>query len=149
MTSKTAPAPVLTDRHTYPHWAQDHVRFQDLDRLGHVNNIAFCVYAETGRVKFAEDILPGSTDGSGIGWTIVRLEVDFRGQGHYPATVDIGTAITRLGTSSLTIVQGLFIGDRCIGTTSSVVVWTDVKAGKAVPLPDGLRDGIHAFMARG
>ncbi len=53
-----------TDRSIYPHWAQDHVRFQDLDRLGHVNNIAFCVYSETGRVKFAEDLCPGSTDGS-------------------------------------------------------------------------------------
>lgn len=148
MTSVAVAAPVLTSRQTYPHWAQDHVRFQDLDRLGHVNNIAFCVYAETGRVKFAEDILPGSTDGSGIGWTIVRLEVDFHGQGHYPAIVDIGTAITRLGTSSVTLVQGLFIGDRCIGTTSSVVVWTDVKAGKAIPLPEVLREGAADFMAR-
>lgn len=137
-----------TDRSIYPHWAQDHVRFQDLDRLGHVNNIAFCVYSETGRVKFAEDLCPGSTDGSGIGWTIVRLEVDFRQQGHYPATVDIGTAITRLGTSSVTLVQGIFLGERCIGTTSSVVVWTDVQAGKALPLPDDIRAAAQGFMAR-
>lgn len=139
----------LTDRRIYPHWSQDHVRFQDLDRLGHVNNIAFCVYAETGRVRFAEDFWPGSTDGSGIGWTIVRLEVDFRQQGHYPATVDIGSGLTRLGTSSATLVQGIFLGDRCIGTISSVVVWTDVQVGKALPLPEEMRAKAQAAMIVG
>jgi acyl-CoA thioester hydrolase len=123
----------------YRHWTDDVVRFQDLDQLGHVNNIAFCVYAESGRVRFAEDVWPGSTDGSGIGWTIVKLTVHFRAQAHYPGRVRIGTALRRLGRSSIEMVQGMFLNDVCFGTTEGVIVWTDVKAGTSLALPESLR----------
>lgn len=141
--STTFPA---TDPNAYHHWTEDSVRFQDLDRLGHVNNIAFCVYAESGRVQFAEDVWPGSTDGSGIGWTIVRLAVTFRAQGHYPGKVRIGTAVSRIGSSSMDLVQGLFLDGTCIGTVDSVIVWTDVRAGKGVPIPDPLRAAVQPYL---
>ncbi len=131
--------PDLTDRALYHHWAQDHVRFQDLDRVGHVNNIAFLVYAETGRIAWAEQTWPGSTAGTGIGWTIVRITFNYLAQAHFPGTVDIGTRTLRLGTSSCTLGQGLFVGDTCVGTAESVVVWTDVKAGKSVALSPEMR----------
>lgn len=117
------------------------VRFQDLDRVGHVNNVAFCVYAESGRVDFAETVWPGSTAGNGIGWTIVNFTLHFRAQAHYPGRVTIGTAVTRIGTSSLTMGQGLFMADdgTCFATAESVLVWTDVKSGTALPVPDAMK----------
>jgi acyl-CoA thioester hydrolase len=139
----------LTNPAAYHHWTDDLVRFQDLDLLGHVNNVAFCVYAESGRVRFAEDVWPGSTDGSGIGWTIVKLTVNFRAQGHYPGAIRIGTALRRLGRSSIDLVQGLFINGKCFGTTESVIVWTDVKAGTSLALPESLRQAATPYLLTG
>lgn len=137
--SEDATAIDLRDPASFPYWSRDNIRFSDLDRVGHVNNVAFAVYAETGRVEMLETLYPGSTAGSGVGWVIVRLVVEFVGQAHYPGRVDIGTRVSRLGNSSCTLVQGLFDGTRCIGTSEAVCVWCDTRSGSALPLPDDLR----------
>jgi acyl-CoA thioester hydrolase len=45
--------PDLTTRGAYPHWRTDVIRFADLDPLGHVNNVAYLTYIESGRVMFS------------------------------------------------------------------------------------------------
>lgn len=137
----------LTDRTAYRHWTREHVRFQDLDRIGHVNNVAFAVYAESGRVAFAEEVWPGSTAGTGIGWTIVRFLLDYRAQAHYPGDVEIGTRVLRIGTSSCVWGQGLFMNGTCFATSQAVVVWTDVKNGKSLPIPEDIREALGHHMA--
>lgn len=130
-----------TDRTLYPHWTHEKIRFNDLDSLGHLNNCAFAVYCESGRVEFLEDLHANALRGGAeINWVIVSLSIDFRAQGHYPGTCDIGTRVVRVGGKSVTLGQALFVGDTCIATATSVVVLSDLRAGKAVPMPDSLRD---------
>ncbi len=139
----------LTLKESFPYWSEDVIRFADLDRLGHVNNVAFAVYAETGRVDFLEHAWPGSTAGTGIGWVIVKLNVEFLAQAHYPGRVDIGTRVLKLGRSSCALGQGLFEGDRCFGRIESVCVWADVRNARSLPLPDDLRAALERFTAGG
>lgn len=139
----------LTQRQTFPFWTREIIRFADLDRYGHVNNVAFAVFSESGRVHFFEEVTPGSTSGSGIGWVIVKLTVDFLAQAHYPGEVEVGSRITRLGNSSCALVQGLFNEGRCFGTSLAVCVWADVAAGKSLPLPPEVRAGLAGYMADG
>jgi len=131
---------------SYRFWTRDLVRFQDLDRLGHVNNVAFAIYLESGRVDLLETLNPGSTAGSGVGWVIVRLELDFIEAAHYPAEVDIGSRILRLGRSSCVIGQALFIEDRCFGAANNFCVWSNTKAGKSLPLPREVRHALEAYL---
>lgn len=140
-------SPDLAARETYRYITRDLVRFQDLDRLGHVNNVEFCVYAESGRVAFAEDVWPGSTAGKGVGWMIVNFNLHFRAQAHYPGDVEIGTATLRIGTTSLTMGQGLFMADdgTCFATAESVLVWADLTTGKAVPIPQEMKDAVAPY----
>lgn len=139
----------LTAKDTFRYWTDDLVRFADLDRVGHVNNVAFAVYLETGRVDFFEHAWPGSTEGRSTGWVIVRMELDFRAQGHYPNKVRIGTRITRIGRSSCTLGQGIFLGDTCIATSNSVTVWANTDDGVAVPIPDDMRAALLALSGDG
>lgn len=137
----------LTRRETFPHWSRDVIRFADLDRIGHVNNIAFAVYAETGRVDFLEHaVAPGSTAGSGVGWVIVKLHIDFLAQAHYPGSVEIGNRVMKIGRSSVTLGQGLFNEGRCFGRVDSVCVWADVGDGKSVPIPEAARTALQSYM---
>lgn len=73
---------------------------------------------------------------------IVNLNIDFRAQGHYPGTCEIGTRVLRIGTKSVTLGNGLFVDDTCIATATATIVLSDLKAGKAMPLPHDIR----AFM---
>src|SRR5512147_2321783 len=110
----------------YAFWTHDTVRFSDMDRYRHINNVAVATYCETGRVEFAETLWPGSTAGEGAGWVIARLTINFLAQAHYPGTVEIGTRVERVGRTSCTIGQGVFKDGVCFATADSVLVWLDL-----------------------
>ncbi len=138
----TAPAPNidLTDPAAFSFWTRDTVRFADMDRYRHINNVAVATYCETGRVEFAEHLMPGSTSGEGTGWVILRLTVNYLAQAHYPGHVEIGTRVDRVGRSSCSIGQGLFKDGVCFATSEAVLVWLDLgEGGRPAPIPDMLR----------
>ena len=139
------PAPDPTDRHGYPVICRERVRFQDIDRYGHINNVAYGVYAETARIEWLETLAPGSCDGRGEGWLIVRFAVDYRAQGDGPGHIDVGTRVLRIGTKSVTLGHGMFQGDRCLATAEAVIVWADPAAEKALPLPDAMRPVLETY----
>ncbi len=142
--------PDLMDRSAFPHWTREKIRFQDIDRLGHVNNVAITIYAESGRVEFLDAVMPTAlTAGNASIWVIARLDVQFRAQSHYPGTVEIGTRVLRIGNSSITLGQGLFVGDRCIATTESVVVLVDPDTGRGMTLPDEVREAARPLESAG
>jgi acyl-CoA thioester hydrolase len=142
-----APKIDLTDPAAFAYWTRDTVRFSDMDRYRHVNNVATATYCETGRVEFAEKLMPGSTSGEGTGWVILRLTVNYLAQAHYPGHVDIGTRVDRVGRSSCAIGQGLFKDGVCFATSEAILVWLDLAGGGGpAPIPDELRARMLADM---
>lgn len=136
----TAAAADATDRAVYRHWTTEKIRFSDLDVLGHLNNCAFAVYCESARVEVLAAARGQALGGGGdIDWVIVNLNIDFRAQGHYPGTCEVGTRVLRIGTKSVTLGNGLFVGDTCIATATATVVLSDLRAGKALPMPEDIR----------
>lgn len=127
------------DASRYAFWTIDTVRFSDIDRYRHINNVATATYCETGRVEYAEALWPGSTAGEGAGWVIVKLTVTFLAQAHFPGQVRIGSRVERVGRTSATIGQGLFKDGVCFGTSEAVLVWLDLAdGGRAAPFPPDL-----------
>lgn len=149
-TSTTAaPPPNRKERDSYAFWTRDTVRFSDVDRYRHINNVAIATYCETGRVEFAEALWPGSTAGEGAGWVIAALTVNFHAQAHYPGDVAVGTRVERVGRSSCTIAQGLFKDDVCFATSEAVIVWLDLAdGGRAVPIPADLAERLLGEVRR-
>lgn len=134
-------SPDRRDPKAYSFWTRDTVRFSDVDRYRHVNNVAIATYCETGRVEFAEALFPGSTAGEGAGWVIVTLAITFHAQAHYPGYVAVGTRVERVGRSSCTIAQGLFKDDLCFASSEAVLVWLDLAdGGKPTPIPPALAE---------
>jgi len=123
-------------RAAYPRVTFDKVRYADTDRQGHVNNAVFSTYLETGRVEFLYDPeSPMYEDGTEF--VIVSLKVHLEDEIHWPGRVEIGTRVARVGTSSITIEQGLFQDDRRAATAETVVVQIDGKTRKSAPLSRG------------
>jgi acyl-CoA thioester hydrolase len=136
------------DPRSYTFWTRDTVRFSDVDRYRHINNVAIATYCETGRVEFAEALWPGSTAGESVGWVIVRLCIAFLTQAHYPGAVEIGTRVERVGRTSCRIGQGLFKDDACFATGEAVLVWADLETGRAAPFPLDLDRRLRTEAAR-
>ncbi len=133
-------------RGSYAHWRSEHIRYGDLDTNGHVNNIAFLVYSESGLVPFLA-ALGHPVDHRETPWMTARIEIDLRAQLHYPGEVDIGTRVLGLGRSSLTLGQGLFSGESCAATLRRVMVLVDRAAGGAREIPADLRARLTTFAA--
>lgn len=141
--------PDRKDQAAYAFWTRDTVRFSDVDRYRHVNNVAIATYCETGRVEFAEALWPGSTAGEGAGWVIATLAITFHAQAHYPGDVAVGTRVERVGRSSCTIAQGLFKDEVCFASSEAVIVWLDLTdGGKAVPIPPHLAERLLSEVRR-
>lgn len=133
-TPPRSPAPRRTD---FPYWTTDTIRYGDLDRQNHVNNAVFSTFLETGRVPVLREaeyglVVPGTE------YVLVRVVIDFRGEMRWPGTADIGTAIARVGGSSLTFAQAVFVGDRCTASAESTVVLVDAETRRARPFPPEL-----------
>lgn len=127
-----APA-AATDPAAYRFWTDEQIRFADLDLLGHVNNIAFTVYAESGRAAFLRETglwVPFAPRQN----VIVRLELDYRRELHYPGRLRVGLRVLEIGRSSFRLGIGLFDGEHCAATAETVLVRIDAETRKAVAL---------------
>jgi acyl-CoA thioester hydrolase len=138
--SEDAADPDVTRRETYRIWGTEAVRFADTDAIGHVNNVSFAAYLETGRTTFARACgLPIGLQPQGQHIVLARVEIDYRVEVHWPAVLDLGSAVVRLGRSSITLIQGVFIGDLCVATGREVLVMVDSASGRPAPLTEDLR----------
>lgn len=144
--TQSPPTLDLRDPALYAFWKEDLIRFADLDRYNHLNNVAFAMFYEGGRIALMEHVRPGSVDGVGSGWLIARLAVNFLAAARYPGDVRIGTLVTHLGNSSVGLGQALYTNGTCFSTAESVVVWADLDTERSRPLPDDLRRDLSVYM---
>ena len=131
---KPAPksAPNLAD---YPHRVTEIVRFGDLDPQGHVNQAVFLTYFESGRVAMFRNPdlgigVPGMT------YVMVRMEVDYMKELHWPGTIEVGTGIAEFGRSSFKAAQAIFRDGACAAMGRATLVCMDLKTRRATPLPE-------------
>jgi acyl-CoA thioester hydrolase len=128
-----------TLRSTYRVWGQEHVRYSDTDANGHVNNVSYAAYLETGRTTLAQACgLPIGLN-HGMHTVLARVEIDYLAEVHWPASLDLGIAVVKLGRSSVTVIQGVFLGDRCVAKGREVMVMVETATGRSMPIPDELR----------
>ena len=137
----------LTDRNVYATWTQDIVRYRDLDPNGHVNNGAINQYFEDGRVHLRDDRMVGLAENLLRGFAIKQFTATYHGALSYPATVDIGSVVTRIGNSSFVLGQGVFDSERCIATADVISVFFDAETGSSKPLPDPVRQALESALA--
>lgn len=137
-----------TELSSYAHVVDEQVRFSDTDALGHVNNVAIAALVESGRVAFTLELLQqaGAREGGDdvAGLVLVRLEIDFRAELHYPAQVAVGSRLVAVGRTSLTVGTGVFHGRRCVATSRGVLVVVGPDGPR--PIPDDVREQLESAL---
>ena len=134
MTSKNSDKQNLT-LEQFPFQTYDKVRYADTDRQGHVNNAVFSTFLETGRVEFLYDPL-NPLAAENTAFVIATLNLKFLSEIYWPGRIDIGTGVTKVGNSSIGILQGLFQTGRCVATAETIIVQMNEQTRKSHPLSD-------------
>lgn len=120
-------------RAAYADWACVTVRYGDTDRQGHVNNAVFSTFLEAGRVNFL--LAPeGPLHAPGAAFVIARLILDFKAELNWPGEVWVGTRVSKVGRSSMTLEQAIWQNGVCAATAENVVVQMDETTRKSTPL---------------
>ena len=131
----------------FTHWIDDHVRFSDLDPLGHVNNNAIGSYFENARAALFREVTPNWPHRDEL-FVLARMTIDFKRELHMPAQLKIGTAVLKIGRTSMTLANGLFRGEEGIAYGESVSVLINEKSRKPVEISAELRGLIGKYMVK-
>ncbi len=136
----------LTLRATYPFWSREKIRFGDIDRQNHVNNLVICQYIECSRVELRDRCFPKFAEDKSLMWLIAHFEVSFHAALRYPGEVDVGCCVTRLGTKSYVLGHAVFRDDTCIATAKTTTVFCNSTTYKSQIIPDELRGHMEDLM---
>lgn len=141
------PEPFRLQLETYPLVTTVPSRFQDLDPLGHINNVAIGAFYEEGRGELNRQAFPLELrKAHGMRMVIADVHIAYLDEAFYPSDLVVGSGILRIGGSSYTIGQALFQDGRCIGSSESVLVNTDGKRPAAIP--DEARSALEQVMIK-
>lgn len=135
-------------RADFRHFIELPVRWGDMDAFGHVNNVQYMRYLESGRIAYVEDVL-GTWVEPQENIVLADIQCSFLQPLHYPVTVEVATRVGRLGNSSLQILFAIYRKGESepVLTGKGVLVWFDFINNQAIPLPAAIRQAILNFEA--
>ena len=140
--------PDLFARNEFRFFTSVSTRWGDCDMFGHVNNVQFLSYYETGRLEYFARVLDMNSGPDPEQTLIIAdIHVNFLRQIHHPGTLDISTRISRLGNSSFDVDASIFQpGEELpVLTAKAVCVWLDLIRNSSRRIPDNVRQTIIEF----
>jgi acyl-CoA thioester hydrolase len=133
----------LADMESFAYWNEENVRFSDVDMLGHVNNVSYAAYCESGRVHLIREV--AARCGVQTSWVLGRLTIDYGAEVTFPAVMRIGTRAMKVGTKSVTMGQGLFVEGRCVARSLAAVIAFDLETRKTIAVPEAVKQTMLAL----
>lgn len=135
-------------RSDFSHFIRLPVRWGDADALGHINNVQYARYLESGRVAYYHDALGINFEpNTKVSLILADLRLSYLSQVHYPCELDIATRVSRLGGKSLNMEAAIFFAgeDKPVLKSESVMVWFDYASNTTQPIPDEVRQRLRDF----
>lgn len=131
----------LSDPAQYRFWQEDHVRFGDLDVIGHVNSLAMGSYFENARVALLRQVFPDWPNGEHL-FVLVQTRYDYFYELYYPAHLRIGTRLISFGKSSMRLGAALYHGQELVAQCTTVSAFINTQTRKPAIVPEALRQTI-------
>lgn len=141
--------PFDADPRSFAHRFPLAVRWGDMDAYGHVNNVSFLRYLESGRVAYAHTVYDRSINADGENIILADTQCSFKRQLHYPAEITILSRTTRVGRTSMTMEQMILLApnDALVATSRSILVWFNFVRQRPAPVPDWLKTRLQGYEA--
>ncbi len=129
----------LTD---FNHSSPIQVRFNDIDRLGHVNNSIIMQYFDVGRLAYLNEALKEELGKNGKNVVIVSYKTDFYMQVLMHYKLKVHTSVYKIGNKSIRMFQWLVNeGDQTpLATSDSVLSGINIYNDNSIRIPDKWRE---------
>lgn len=143
------PDPWRFDPAAYPTHEMKQTRFQDLDTMGHLNNVAYASLFEDARVRMNQKlgrVNRGKMAEGSFRAVVARNEINYLAEGTFPEDVEIALGIGRIGNRSFEMLSAMFQSGKCIATCDTTIVMTDPKG---VGLPAEFVERLKSVRVKG
>ena len=141
-------------RADYVHWERVTTRWADIDVYGHMNNARYFEIIDTvvnNHLAAATGVDIRALEAIGV---VAEVGCRYFAEVGYPAPVDVGVYVERLGTSSIVYKVGLFQGPEtgpgdeaaAEGTFVHVYVDNTDPARPVVPIPEEIRAAVASLV---
>lgn len=124
------------------------VRWGDADVYGHINNVEFVRYVESGRVAYCEEVMGLNLKvGMESGWVLADMHCTYLQQVHYPALLEVHTRISKVGNKSATVLADIYCKgeEEPVLTSRGVMVWFDMKRQQSAPVPEQIKTKVVSY----
>jgi acyl-CoA thioester hydrolase len=122
------------------------LRWGEIDALGHVNNTVYFQWFESARIAFFGRTEFPTTLADHVSPILAQTECEFLRPVTFPSDVSIGTRVSRVGNTSLTMEYLVQLADGTdVARGKAVVVLVDTRIGKPQPLPDSVKTAVAAL----
>lgn len=146
MTGGRPPRPTRAD---FVHWSTATTRWADMDGFGHMNNARYFELIDTAIDLHLQEATGEVMDDPSTIGVFAEVSCRFFQEISYPAPIDLGIVVDRVGRSSIAYRVGLFQGaDEAAAEGRVVVVYVDNTnpARPATGLPQNVRAAVEGLL---
>lgn len=142
--------PPRPNRADFVHWSTATTRWADMDGFGHLNNARYFELIDTAIDLHLQDAIGAAADSLDAIGVFAEASCRFFRELTYPAPIDLGVVVDRVGRSSVSYRVGLFQGDddgaAAEGRVAMVYVDNTDPARPTTPLPAEVRAAAEALL---
>ena len=123
-------------------------RWEDEDVYGHVNNVVYYSFFDTAVNGYLIDATGTDIRRLDAVGLVAETQCEFLRELRFPDDVEVGLAVTRLGTSSIVYRLAIFQGesDEPAALGHFVHVYVDAETRGVTPVPDVVRAAVAALV---
>lgn len=136
----------MANTDAYRHILPIQIRFNDVDKFGHVNNTVYFEFYDTAKTDYIATVCK-DVDWERVAIMVVKIEAEFLAQIRAGDHIAARTRVSRIGNKSFHLEQDIIDVDtqevkcRCL----SVMVLYDLERHQSMPLPEAWRKAISEF----
>jgi acyl-CoA thioester hydrolase len=120
--------------------------YSDMDTNRHLNNVAFGRLFEEGRVELHRRAFGWSATPR-LTMMLATITIEFLAEARHPGSVEVATAVARVGGSSFTLDQAAYQDESCVALANCVMV--KAIESRPVPLTESERERLAGLMFAG
>ncbi len=123
------------------------IRFNDIDILGHLNNIVYFALYDLAKARFLEEIRKGKVDWKKVECVIANINCTYIKQILFGEEIEVKSRCIHLGERSFTLRQCLVEvkTQEIRSVCDTVMVCFNPETGKSAPMSDTLRNAIISY----
>ena len=123
------------------------LRFNDVDRFGHVNNSVYFELYDMAKAEYLHESLDFAFEKQPIVPVVANINADFFLPIYYGDPIVLETAVVHIGTKSFTLLQQALNTktNAVVCQCRTIMVCFSQKELTAVPVPDYVREAFEAY----